>query len=359
MSAKQTLHVVSLPHTQTTHEFDSCAYTAKVRKFCGMMKAQGYKVVLYAGDQNEADVDELVTCITRKEQLALFGDDQIQSVSWGSNDIHWKLFNGRVVDALKERKGPRDIICLITGLPHQEIIDTFPHPEHVTVEFGIGYSGTLVNFRVFESYAWMHSIYGQQQTAAGADGHFFDTVIPNYYNVEEFPLGDGQGDYYAFMSRMTHRKGYDIAIEATRRMGKKLKIAGNAGDAHPEADHIEYVGLLGPSERAEFLGSAIATFMPTIYVEPFGGVGVESLMCGTPVISTDWGAFPEQIIQGVDGYRCRMIREFVEAGDLVKQLDRASIRERAHQRYSTETVGKQYHSYFERLGTLWGEGFYA
>ena len=360
--AKPTLHVVGLPHTQTTHEFDSCAYTAKVRKFCGMMRQQVYKVILYAGEENEADIDELVTCVTREEQKAWFGDAAIQDVSWDSNEIHWKTFNARVIEGLTLRKGERDIICLITGLPHADIVRAFPHPDHLTVEFGIGYSGTMVNFRVFESYAWMHAIYGQQQTAAGADGNFFDTVIPNYYNVEEFPLGRGNGGYYAFMSRMTHRKGFDIAIEATRRIGAKLKIAGIAGDAHPVADHVEYVGLLGPKERAEFLGSAIATFMPTIYVEPFGGVGVESMLCGTPVISTDWGAFPELIQHGRDGYRCHTMAEFARAAELTQSIGlsrRWKIRRRAHKRFSTETVGKQYKDYFDRLNLLYGAGFYA
>jgi hypothetical protein len=35
------LHVVGLPHTQTTSAFSSCAYTEKVRKFCKMMMDQG------------------------------------------------------------------------------------------------------------------------------------------------------------------------------------------------------------------------------------------------------------------------------------------------------------------------------
>ena len=43
---KHRLHVVSLPHTQTTLEFSSCAYTEKVRKFCRMMVEQGNEVLL-------------------------------------------------------------------------------------------------------------------------------------------------------------------------------------------------------------------------------------------------------------------------------------------------------------------------
>ena len=39
------LHVVSLPHSQTTRGFDTCAFTAKVRKFADMMRSLGHEVI--------------------------------------------------------------------------------------------------------------------------------------------------------------------------------------------------------------------------------------------------------------------------------------------------------------------------
>lgn len=365
--SRPTLHVLGLPHTQTTREFDHCAFTAKVRKFGGMMRAQGYRVVLYAGDENESDVDELVTLLPREEQAILFAGTgwwergEVQNMSWDEREPYWQTFIERAERELADRLKPHDIVCLMTGRPFQRLIDRFS--THLVCEFGAGYEGVAAPFRVFESYAWMHAVYAARAGSATAcDGAFYDAVIPNYYDLEEFPFRWRRTSepYFAFLSRMTGRKGYEIAIETTRRLGVKLKIAGVGGD-RPQADHVEYVGLVRPQERGGLLANALGTFMPTLYVEPFGGVVVESLLSGTPVISTDWGAFPELVEQGVDGFRCRTMAEFEQGAAEAMNMSvrqRRAIRRRARRRYGVGPVGEMYDIYFRRLGGLWGEGFY-
>ncbi len=62
--------------------------------------------------------------------------------------------------------------------------------------------------------------------------------------------------------------------------------------------NIEYIGCIGPKQRAKEMGQAKAVFVPTESAEPFGNVTVEAQFCGTPVITTDWGAFPETAEHG-------------------------------------------------------------
>jgi glycosyltransferase involved in cell wall biosynthesis len=262
-------------------------------------------------------------------------------------------FNNNVISGIQERLEHQDFICLIAGYASKPIADEFPN--EISVEFGIGYGGSFAQFKVFESYAWMHSCYGSKVTDPHAlDGKFYDTVIPSYIVEDDFPFQETSDDYYLYIGRLIERKGYQIAVDVCKHLGKRLLIAGQG--TPPE--YGEYVGVVGTEERAKLMGGAIAVFTPTIYVEPFGTVAVEAMACGTPVISTDWGAFTETVIDGVTGFRCHTLQEFVDAAEAAKGLDRASIQAYAKGRYGLDAVGLMYDRYFKRLLSLWGNGWY-
>ena len=317
-----------------------------------MMTARGHEVILYAGEEVEAPVAELVTCIFEDQREAATAGSHYTQPSFDTNAPHWQIFNANVIRQMAMRINPHDFICLIGGSAHKPIADAFPN--HISVEFGVGYGGVFSKFRVFESYAWMHSIYAGWKNPTTADGQFFDTVIPGYLEPEMFPLGDGDGDYYLFIGRLIERKGYNIAQEVCQRLGKRLILAG-PGEG---TGYGEFIGSVGPKKRAELMGGAIATFAPTLYIEPFGNVVIEAQACGTPTITTDWGAFTETNINGVTGYRCRTLQEFIDAAENVKNLDRQAIRERAVSLYSVDVIAKQYEDYFLKLSTLWDQGWY-
>lgn len=318
------------------------------------MKGLGHTVYLYAGTENEAEVDELVTCITEEERVAFLAGKHYVDADFNYNLPTWRNFNDKAIEGIKARAGEKDFICLIGGLAQKQIADALPNM--MSVEFGIGYGGTFSKYRVFESYAWMHTVYGTQNNNAHAiDGNFYDAVIPNYFEVDKFPFRDKKDDYYLFIGRLTGRKGFQIAADVCKKLGKRLIIAGHG--TPPE--YGEYVGVVGPKKRGELMAGAIATFVPTLYIEPFGGVAIESMLCGTPIITTDWGAFTETNVHGVTGFRCHNQVEFMKAAEDVKELDFIQIRKDAISKYSVDVVAKQYELYFKRLSTLWGDGWYA
>ena len=357
------LHCVGLPHTELTQDYNQCAYTAKVRKFATMMHRAGHDVFLYSAGGNEAECTEHVQVLAKDEQEFLFkdyewfGKKEWFGVDWDDQLPYWKRFNAMVCHELHARLQPQDFICVITGYPQRTIMDCFP--KHMSVEYGIGYEGVYSPYQVFESYAWMHTVYGKQGPSA-ADGKFYHDVVPNFFDIDEFPehYEHDTDNYYLFLSRMIPRKGYEIAIELTRRIGAKLIVAGTGGD-QPQHDHVEYVGFADAKMRGELLAGAKALLCPTLYIEPFGGVTAEAMLCGTPVLTTDWGAFTENVRQGVDGFRCRNLAEFELATENLVRLEPYDIRSYAQARFGTAPISKKYETYFNRLLTLWGDGFYS
>ncbi len=350
------LHVLALPHTQTTNDYSMCAYTQKIRKFCTMMSNVGNEVFLYGGNENEAVVTENIPCITRAQQaeFGLNGPKDILKGEYNYDRPYWKLFNENCIKEIRKRIQPKDIICVIAGLCQKPVTDQFP--ENLVVEWGVGYEGTYSRFRVFESYAWMHTIYGQQQGANNANGNFYDCVIPNFFEDDYFPFvpSDERSDYALFMGRLIDRKGYHIAADVCKRLGIRLKVA---GEGTPPV-YGEYVGVVGPEERAELFSKAQFSFMPSLYLEPFGAVQIESMFCGTPVLTTDWGSCPEINVQGVTGYRCRSLAEFLEGARRAPSLNRAAIRKYAIDRFSMNTIQWQYQDYLDQLWTLHAAGWY-
>lgn len=303
-----------------------------------MMRDRGHTVIIYGGEG--ADVE----CYKETEPLPF--DPPL-----------WADANYRAAVEINKRREDGDFLLLVAGFCQEEIARAVPL---MTVEAFVGYGGCFADFRVFESYAWLHCVMGAQSdgNAHGIDGRFYDAVIPNYFEVEDFPMGSG-GDYLLYMGRLINRKGVEIAVEVARHTGRTLYLAGE-GDFRPGEgeENIHYVGSVNPEERAELMGGARALLAPTVYVEPFGGCVVEAQLCGTPCITTDWGAFPETNIQGVTGYRCHRLGEFIWAVERAHELDRQEIRDRAIANYSTEAVAPLYEHYFEHLETLDGAGWY-
>ena len=295
-------HVVALPHTQTSRLHCGCAYTMKVLNFCRMMRSLGHTVFHYGAEGSQADCSEHVSVISQEEQRLLCGTQdwrrETYRIAWDERAPYWQLCNSRAVAEILRRKQARDFVCLIGGSCQRTIADHVGN-DVLCVEFGVGYRGVFAKYRVFESYAHQARIYGAQQP--DGDGNFYDAVIPNYYDPADFPFCPKKQDYFLYIGRLIRRKGIQVAVETTRAIGARLLIAGQGIDRiEPgrivtteghcyEGAHLQYVGFADVARRAELMGNARAVFVPTLYLEPFGGVNVEAQLCGTPVITTDWG----------------------------------------------------------------------
>jgi glycosyltransferase involved in cell wall biosynthesis len=321
----------------------------KALKLARMMDKLGYVVNLYAS--TESDFKNTVPCVMAPPTA------KVTEPEWSPK--YFEAMNTKAIYEMQKTIQPKDLILLTTGWPQKLIADAFP--DNMAVEYGVGYEGTFSPFKVFESYAWMHTSYGYRGHGPGINsmnlqGSWYDCVIPNYFEIDQFPEGDGSGDYLLYIGRLIELKGVNIAVETAKRTGLRLVVAGQG--TPPEG--CQYKGVVGPEERSALMGNARAVLVPSLYLEPFGGVCVESQICGTPVITTDWGAFPETVEQGRTGFRCHTPAEFDAAVTDVLTLDRKYIRDRAISKYSTDAIAPLYDTYFKRLMDLYdGIGFNA
>lgn len=348
------LHLLAVPHAVTHRDYSTCAFSAKVLKFGKMMKGRGFELVHYGHAESSIDCDEHVT-VTTNDDL----DRSYPGFDWRKEGFHpykledpiYQTFYANTIAALETRKRPGDFLLCFFGAGHKLVADA--HPDMIAIEPGIGYSGgTFAKFKVYESYAAMHALYGQSRLAGMFSDGWYDAVVPNYFDPDDFTFSAQKDDYFLFLGRIGPGKGTHIASELVRRIGGKLVVAG-PGHIEPDS-HIEAAGVVGPEKRAELLAGARATICPSMYLEPFCGVQVESMLSGTPVISTDWGAFAEVNQHGVTGYRCRTMEQFEWAARNIGQIDPFACRRWAVDNYSLERVAAMYDEYFHGVAQIHG-----
>jgi glycosyltransferase involved in cell wall biosynthesis len=352
-------HILGLPHTVTSKEFNACAYTQKVVKFGKMMTERGHEVIHYGHEDSDLICSETVPVITNANWKITYGDHDWRKkfFKFDTKDYAYQTFYLNAIREVGKRKQPNDFILPFWGSGVRPVCDA--HSDMICVEPGIGYAGGhWARWKIFESYAIYHAYCGLKNVG-NCNQDWYDVVIPNYFDVDDFDYCDQKEDYFLYLGRVYSGKGVEVAIQATKIAGVKLVIAGQKEDGYKLPDHVEYVGYADVPTRKKLMAKAKASFLASMYVEPFGGVQVENLLSGTPTITTDWGSFAENNIHGKTGYRCRTMGDFVDAIKNIDQIKPYDCR-MFGENFSLEKVALMYEKYFEDvLDVYTGKGWYA
>lgn len=155
----------------------------------------------------------------------------------------------------------------------------------------------------------------------------------------------------AFWSgRIVPEKGPHLAIEAARKAGYELELAGAIGD-HEYFDRevkprlgrgVRYLGHLASAELAAALRESEVCLATPCWEEPFGLVMVESLAAGTPVAAFDRGAVLE--VLGPCGRTAKPgdVEGLAEAMRAASRIGRAECRRWASANFSAERMIDDY-----------------
>ncbi len=148
----------------------------------------------------------------------------------------------------------------------------------------------------------------QRVDAFVAISHFVSKRIEKYFrresqviyppvDVDFFcpPAEPKRGDFFLVVSRLVPYKGIETVIQVANRLNIRLKIVGKGPLKNTlrrmAGKNVEFLGKVEKGALRELYQTAQALLHPA--VEDFGIVVVESIACGTPVISPARGGNAE------------------------------------------------------------------
>src|SRR4029453_10540980 len=185
-------------------------------------------------------------------------------------------------------------------------------------------------------------------------------VIHHGIDVDDIPVGNGDGGYACTLGRMTPSKGIREAILVAREAQVPVRIAAKMREPLERqyfdecvrpllGGEIEYLGELNSAEKYQLLGGAFALLNPIQWPEPFGLVMIEALACGTPVAATRRASAPEIVTEGETGFLRFELSALAQALTRAPDLRRRWCREKAVTCFSTSRMVAEHLQLYRRL----------
>ena len=184
-------------------------------------------------------------------------------------------------------------------------------------------------------------------------------IVHHGIERDRYALDERPGTHLAFVGRMTDQKRPDTAIRVARAAGRPIRLAGTVDVGNPLyferevrpllGDDAVYVGPVGDAAKGALLAGAEALLFPIDWPEPFGLVMIEAMACGTPVIAWRRGSVLEIVEDGVTGFVVESEAEAVDALSRIGTIDRAGVRRRFEERFTSRHMAERYVQLYERL----------
>jgi glycosyltransferase involved in cell wall biosynthesis len=260
-------------------------------------------------------------------------------------------------DKVLQRSGEFDVLHFHTDYTHFPATKCMQLPAVTTLHGRLDLPDLVPLYQRFDRVPLVSISQSQRRPLGRVNwvGNVYHGIPKNLYRPQM-----AEGNYLAFLGRISPEKRPDRAIAIAVKARMKLKIAAKVdavdreyfeSKIRPLLDNpaVEFLGEIGEAEKNDFLGKAQAYLFPIDWPEPFGLAMIEAMACGTPTIAFDCGSVPEVIDDGVTGFIVKTEEEAVKALKRVSGLSRARCRATFERRFTACRMAKDYLSIYEAL----------
>ena len=207
---------------------------------------------------------------------------------------------------------------------------------------------------------WLHCV-SDVQHAACSEGPRLLPPIPNGIDVETLQARHAKRGYAMFLGRICPEKGVHVAIEAAKRAGISLLIAGEVfpyethrryfdEEVRPRLDaRRRFIGPIGLVRKRRLLTAAHCVLVPSLAAETSSLVAREAAACGTPVIAYPSGALSDAVDDGRTGMLVTDVASMAAAIGRAGEIDPDICRATARLRFGKGRMIAAYLDLYARL----------
>ena len=173
--------------------------------------------------------------------------------------------------------------------------------------------------------------------------------------MEKIAWSAKPGRRWVWVGRIVPEKGPDIAIKLAHRLNLELDIIGPIPKdpikstffvkkikPYIDGKQIRYLGAKSYQNVLKAFAAAKGFLFPLRWEEPFGLTYIESLACGTPVVTFNRGAASEIIESGHTGFVVETEGEMEKAILRIEEIDRSKCRRAVEERFNAKRVVEEH-----------------
>jgi glycosyltransferase involved in cell wall biosynthesis len=169
--------------------------------------------------------------------------------------------------------------------------------------------------------------------------------------------------FFIWLGRFVPEKGAHLAIEAAKKAGVSIVLAGTIDpyiqesvgyfeqmiQPHIDNRQVRYVGPVDREQKIDLLSRARGLLNPIQWEEPFGMVMIEAMAVGCPIIVFNRGAASEIVVHRKSGFLVQGVNEMAQCIARIDELDRRVVRAHVERNFTAQAMAQKYTEVYKQV----------